>query len=359
MSLSAVTSGATAYQWQYNGTNIPGATNSTLSIPNIGGYQGGLYTALVTTSGGTIASSPATVAVNVSARLANLSSRAFVGTGAQSEIAGFVINGSTPKHILIRGVGPGLAPFALTGSLLPSTILTLFDSSSISIAADAGWSNPITLGTSPVQATVQLATSSLFTQLFAFPLTPGSGDSSMVATLPAGTSYTTQLTGSSGSTGIGLVELYDADSGIPVSDLSNISTRAFVGTGSQAAIVGFVISGSTAQTVLLRAIGPALSQFGISGNLANPQLILFDNAGLVIATNTGWGNASVKGSSQVAAGIAPATAQIMSQVYAFTLPANSADCAMLATLPPGIYTAEVVGLNSSTGIALVEVYNVQ
>ena len=164
---------------------------------------------------------------------------------------------------------------------------------------------------------------------------------------------------SAAATGIGLVELYDADSGIPVSDLSNISTRAFVGTGSQAAIVGFVISGSTAQTVLLRAIGPALSQFGISGNLANPQLILFDNAGLVIATNTGWGNASVKGSSQVAAGIAPATAQIMSQVYAFTLPANSADCAMLATLPPGIYTAEVVGLNSSTGIALVEVYNVQ
>ena len=355
--LSVSVSGATSYQWQYNGTNIAGATSSTLTLANVAATQGGLYTALVTTASGTVTSNAASLAVNISARLANLSSRAFVGTGSQALIAGFIVNGSTSKQILVRGIGPSLNQFSVSGALA-NTSLALFDGTSTNIATDTGWSNSIVTGTSAIRATVQAATTAIFNQLYAFVLPTSSADSAMVATLPGGNSYSAQLTGTGGSTGVGLVELYDADSGTPVSDMTNISTRAFVGTGSQVAVVGFVISGSTSQTVLLRGVGPALAQFGISGVLATPQLVLYDSTGMVIASNTGWGNASVAGTSTVVAGIAPATGSIMGSVYAFALPTGSADCAMLATLPPGTYTAQLNGTNGSTGIGLVEVYNI-
>jgi hypothetical protein len=137
---------------------------------------------------------------------------------------------------------------------------------------------------------------------------------------------------------------------VPAATLGNVSCRAYVGTGPNVAIAGFVVTGQagSAVQVLVRGVGPSLSQFALTGVLAQPVLTLFDAAGKPLAANTAWGtNASP---SDVSAAAAAAGA--------FALPAGSADSALLATLPPGNYTAQVSGLNNTTGTALIEVYSV-
>ncbi len=126
------------------------------------------------------------------------------------------------------------------------------------------------------------------------------------------------------------------------------SCRANVGTGASVAIAGIAVTGTsgTSQQLLIRADGPSLASLGVSGVLAQPSLTLFDSKGNAIATNTVWGtNSNAAQISAAAAGVG-----------AFALPAGSADSALLVTLPPGVYTAQVSGVNSTTGIALVEVY---
>jgi hypothetical protein len=123
-------------------------------------------------------------------------------------------------------------------------------------------------------------------------------------------------------------------------------------------IAGFVIDGSTSETVLIRADGPALTQFGVVGALTTPELDLYDVNDALIATNIGWGNASVAGPSTIAAGLQPATSAVFNETGAFALPSGSADSAMVVTLPPGEYTAQIKGVNGTTGVALVEIYNV-
>ena len=132
-----------------------------------------------------------------------------------------------------------------------------------------------------------------------------------------------------------------------------------MGAGIQALVAGFIISGSTSETVLIRGVGPALSQYGVAGPLASPQLTLFDGTGAVIATNAGWSNGPIRGPSNAAAGLQPATPATYARVLAYALPSGSADCAMVATLPPGAYTAQVSGLGGATGVALAEVYEVR
>jgi hypothetical protein len=130
------------------------------------------------------------------------------------------------------------------------------------------------------------------------------------------------------------------------SQFINISTRAYVGTGGSIAIAGFVISGSSLEQVLIRGVGPTLSQFSVSGVLAQPVLTVFDSSGNQVATNTGWGSNS--NPSQVSAAFAA--------TGAFNLPSGSADSALLLSLAPGSYTAQLSGLNNTTGNALIEVY---
>ena len=141
-----------------------------------------------------------------------------------------------------------------------------------------------------------------------------------------------------------LAELYDADSGSPPAQLINVSARALAGTGSAVLTAGFVISGTGTETVLIRGIGPGLTQFGVAGVLSATQITLFDSTGTPIGSNAGWG------------GGATLTAAFL-HVGAFALDPNSADSAMLVSLPAGSYTVEVVGLNGATGIALAEVYD--
>jgi hypothetical protein len=150
--------------------------------------------------------------------------------------------------------------------------------------------------------------------------------------------------GTTTGTGVVLAEVYDADTGIPAAQIVNLSSRAFVGTGSNILIAGFVIAGSTSQTVLIRASGPALEAFGVSGTIPDPQLLLFDSNQNLVASDSGWG-----GSLQIAAAASAAGA------FAWKVP-SSDDSAVLITLPPGNYTAQVSGASGDTGVALVEIY---
>jgi hypothetical protein len=281
-------------------------------------------------------------------RLINLSTRARVGTAANVMIAGFVVGGagtSGAEPLLIRASGPALAlaPFNVPGTL-PDPQLTLTNvsvSPNLVIDGNSGWA-----GSSKV--------SLISAQVGAFPWSvPTSHDAALVETLLAG-NYTAEVAGEGGDSGVALVEIYDATPAgtyTPASPrLVNLSARVQVGTGANVVFAGFVIGGSTARTVLIRASGPALAAppFDIPGVLPDPQLTL-TNVGvtpnLVMAINTGWGDD-------------PLTAMVASSVGAFPWSASSSDCAILVTLPPGNYTAGVAGASDDTGISLVEVYEV-
>ncbi len=277
------------------------------------------------------------------AQLANLSVRSTAGTGSQTLIGGFVIQGSGTKSVLVRGDGPALASFNVSG-VLPDPVLTLFDSTATQLAANAGWGGSAAL-------------SSAFSQVGAFSLNASSKDAALLSSLGSGP-YTAQISSTSGDSGVVLIEVYDEDAGAPASRIINLSARSEAGTASQTLIAGFAIWGTGTETVLIRGVGPGLTPFGVSGVLAAPQLSLFDSTGTLIATNTNWASASTRGASSVQASLSAATSSVFALVGAFALPAASADCALVATLPPGTYTAQVTGVNGTTGVALVEIYEI-
>ena len=289
-------------------------------------------------------------------RLVNISVRSQVETGANITIAGFVIKGTagTTKNILVRGVGPALTGYGVAGAL-SGTVLSVYDSSSVLIASDTGWGNPPVAGASTVANNFRQATAADMAAVGAFGFGSGSGDSAIVLTLPPG-AYTVETTGVGGTSGVALTEVYEMDT-TDTEVFANISARCFVGTGAAVASSGFVIGGAQPATLLIRGIGPALAGFGLTGTLAAPVLSLQNlSNGSVVATSTGWSNTPVTGTLPAGASVRRATAADMSAEGAFSLTAGSADCAMVVTLPPGSYTAEVSGAGATTGTALAEVY---
>jgi YVTN family beta-propeller protein len=351
VAFNAIASGSTAvtYRWFCNGvplsdgSGISGSSTSMLYLSG-GATQAdtGIYNCVATNSvGSTSSNAAALIIVNTPTpgRLINLSCRSLVGTGANFQIAGFVVGGSGTSGsdtLLIRASGPSLVPFGVTG-VLPDPDLQLISSNSNSlVAANSGW------GGSAIISTTAAAVG-------AFSWTDTSShDSALVETLPTGP-YTALVTGASGDSGIALAEIYDAAAAGTYSPttprLINISARTQVGQGANVLIAGFVIGGTTSETVLIRASGLALTPFGVSGALPDPQLQL-NNSGGVITTNTGWG-----GNTQIAAAAA--------SVGAFSWGTSpTPDSAILITLPPGAYTAQVSGASGDTGVALVEVYEV-
>ena len=179
-----------------------------------------------------------------------------------------------------------------------------------------------------------------------------------MAGLAAG-NYSAGVASPTGGSGLALAEVYDADAANSTARLANVSTLANAG-GTNVLDAGFVISGTTDETVLIRAVGPTLgSGFAVSGALANPRLTLNDGNGNVIAINTGWTNAPTLGASTVRSAVLPATATLMTAAGAFALTANSADSALIVTLPPGSYTALVTSPTGATGLSLVEVYELR
>ena len=289
--LSATAQGAITYQWCLNGTPIAGATADSYVAT-----YGGNYTMSASNAAGSALSGIAVVTAD--SRLTNLSTRIQVGTGGNAAISGLVIAGlpGSTKQLLIRVVGPALAQFGLTGELVQPS-LSVFDSSGGLIASNSAWGTPPVPGVAAGGVVVQLPTPTLMKAVGAFALPSGSADSAMVVTLPPG-AYTAEISGVGGTTGLALAEIYEmnaSDSAV----LSNISTRADAGVGQNAAVGGFAVVGTQPATLLIRAIGPALSGFGVTGFLSQPALTVFDSRGAVIAMDLGWGVAPSGGDSTV------------------------------------------------------------
>ncbi len=345
---NAFAAGATSYRWERNGTPLASATASALVINNAGPADVGTYMAVAANSVETVRSTPATLTVaNLPAaqvgRLVNLSILTVAGSGARVLTMGAFVGGGDPGNALplvIRAVGPTLTqpPFNVPG-VLPDPTMNFYA---------AG--NP-----APIETNDNWGGSAAFADAFrlvaAFELPSASLDSAIVRTTPgvAPGGYTVQVTGKGDTNGSVIAEMYDAAGTARTAAtprLINLSTRAEIENGGNLT-VGFVLGGQSARTVLVRGIGPSLSQFSIPGLMADPRLELFNNNnGQSIASNDDWA-----GSAEISTAA--------TSVGAFGLIGGlSKDAVLLVTLPPGPYSARINGANGAGGVAIVEVYEV-
>ena len=267
--------------------------------------------------------------------LLNIATRLRVLTGENVLIAGFIVTGTDPKKVIIRGIGPSLGAVGVQGALA-DPVLELHQGST-TLATNNNWKIKDSDGTSQ-EAEIQATT-----------IQPSNdNEAALVATLPPG-SYTAILSGKNSGTGIGLVEVYDLDQ-TSNAQAVNISTRGFVDTGDNVMIGGFIAgpANSITSRILVRALGPSLQNAGVASALANPFLELHDASGATLATNDNWKVNAADGSSQQA------------EIEATTIPpTNDLESALIASLPPGNYTAIVRGTGNSSGVSLVEFYNLK
>jgi hypothetical protein len=263
-------------------------------------------------------------------RLANLSVRTQAGTGDETLITGFALSGTGTKSLLVRAVGPTLGVFGLTG-VLADPIVEIAPLGGANVAINDNWG-----GTAALKAA--------FAGVGAFALSPDTSRDAALVFSPAPGAYTAKVTGANNGTGVALVEVYDTGTG-NTPRLTNLSARTQVGTGADALFTGFVLNGNVPKRLLIRAVGPTLGAFGVGGTLADPVLEIRPlGSEEVIALNDDWrGTAALKAA--------------FASVGAFAFAADaSRDAALAIELPPGAYTATVSGRNNTTGVALVEVY---
>ena len=252
--------------------------------------------------------------------LLNVSTRVRVQSGNSVMIGGFIVTGDVAKKVIMRAIGPSLADAGVS-NVLADPVLELYDSTGRLVAQNDNCS-------------------SLPPDWIPAELRPQDGHESFISvTLSAG-SYTGVLRGANGATGVGLFELYDLD---PASArISNISTRGEVGIGSDVMIGGFIIGGDEPTKVVVRAIGPSLLASNVSNPLADPLLELYDSNGSLISSNDNW--RSTQAQQIIDSGVAPS---------------DDRESAIIATLVPGGYTAMIHDAGHATGVALVEVYNLE
>lgn len=357
---------------------------------------------------------PVTVATPVSradaaTHVANLSARAWVSSD-RPLLLGFAIRGEQSRQVLLRAVGPMLAvSFGLPQALARPRLL-LFDADGALLGENSGWA---------VTPQNVAAVGAAMMRTGAFPFSANSGrDAAMVVTLPPG-NYSLQVLDADDAGGVALAEIYDADDSAGGSRLVNVSARSTVSGEGGEMICGLVVAGTSSRQFLIRGIGPALAGFGVTTALSNPKLTVFNAGGVVISTNTRWGTggstitatagtatginaqpvitvatptlpldpaaiaaavsstvsvgsatsviavagAASSGVSTVsgAASVALSAEQVQlaaaaTATGAFALVPGSADSAVLLTLGPGAYTMQVSSVNSATGAALIEIY---
>lgn len=260
-------------------------------------------------------------------RLGNISTRAFVGTGDNVPIAGFIITGTDPKKVVLRAMGPSLTAAGVAGAVQDPT-LALHDATGAIMVFTDNWRD-----SQPTE--IELAG-----------LAPNDDrEAAIVATLSPGT-YTAVMRGRNDTTGVGLVEAYDLDSNAN-SQLANISTRAIVGSGDNVLIAGVIVSsrggnvGGPAK-FLVRGLGPSLTQSNVPNPITNPALWLYDGNGSIMALNRGWRD----------------TQRIEIQNSGLA-PTDDRESAIVANLAPGNYTAILRDDDLTNGVGLVEVYALQ
>jgi hypothetical protein len=246
--------------------------------------------------------------------LLNVSTRGKVLSGENVMIGGFFFAGGQQKKVLIRAIGPSLAQSGLEG-VLQDPVIQLFDSSGAIVASNDGWNG---------NADIALPPSDKRDAAMATPLDPGS--------------YTIVVAGASNEPGLALFELYDFDQAN--GRIVQLSTRGTVETGNDILIGGFIIGGGERTTIVVRAIGPSLTGSGVKGVLADPELSLYDASGSLIFLNNDW-----------------RTHQEQQLIDSSLAPTDEKESAIIATLPPGSYSAVVRGANDSTGVGLIEIYN--
>jgi hypothetical protein len=319
------------YQWRKDGAAIAGATNRTLTLSIITPAVAGAYSVVVTNAQGVATSSSAALTINDGGnpgRLVNMSIRTVAGSGDDTLIVGVGLGGagtSGNKAVLIRAVGPTLGAFGVGGALA-DTEMTVYRGETV-VARNDDWGGGFNFGS---------------VGAFDFLGTPPK-DSAIYNPALASGSYSVQILGKGGATGVALAEIYDASSGAfsrTAPRLVNVSARTQVGEGDNILIAGFAIGGTTPVRLLIRAVGPTLGAFGVGGVLADPKLEVLSGS-TKIAENDNW---------------LAADAATFSTVGAFNLTARSLDAALVTFLAPGTYTAQVTGVRATTGVALVEIY---
>jgi hypothetical protein len=385
-SVVATGSPAPTYQWRRNGAAIAGATGPSSVVQNITTTSAANYSVIVTNAGGTVVSKSAMLIVTTAgvrddngsdpgttgevimpepdtstpgtgdpapstddpapvtddpatdplpgsvSRLVNLSVRTLAGSGGDSLTVGFVLDGSATKSLLIRGIGPTLGSFGVGGALADPT-LALY-SNGIMMASNDDWSRV-------ADEAAAIATTSA--NLGAFSLPGDSRDAVLLSSL-AGGAYTAQINSKGAPAGAAMVEFYDA---APTSNtrLVNLSVLTRVGGDAGSLTVGFVVDGNAPKKLLIRAVGPTIGAMGVSGVLADPQLALHRGPDRLQENDNWSGDANLQ--------------TVFNQVGAFGfLDAASKDAAMVVTVEPGAYSAIVSGANGTSGVALVEIYEV-
>lgn len=348
--VGATANPAPTFQWKKGGVALAGETKATLTLKSVNKSDAGDYVVEVRNAVGWVPSNRVTLSVanqsgrssaeeddpaiatpdGVAAGLVNLSVRANAGTGSNGLIVGFVVDGASSKSVLVRGVGPTLRDFGVSGVLLDPQ-LALYSGATVTASNDDWSSN---------ENAAQIA--GISARVGAFGLADRASDSALMATLTQG-AYTVQLSGKESSTGVALVEVYDAAANSSTK-LVNLSVRTFVGSAADAPNVGFVIAGTSPRRLLIRAVGPTLGSFGVTDAIADPQLELYRGTTRV-DLNDNWGGSASLGDT-------------FAQVGAFGLSDTaSKDSVLLTTLEPGAYTVVVTGVNGAKGIGLVEVYD--
>ena len=248
-----------------------------------------------------------------------------VQTGDNVGIGGFIISGTIPKHVLVRAIGPSLAQFGVPNAL-PDPVLELHGPGGFVTITNNNWRDD------PAQETLILASG----------LAPSNDlESAIDANLAPG-AYTAVVRGNNNTTGVALIEVFDINQAA-LSKLANISTRAFVSSGDDIVIAGFILGNQSGNDrIIVRGIGPSLTQFGVPNALSDPTLELRDSNGTLIIANNDWQDNAAQAAQLIAAGLDPS---------------NPLESGIAMTLAPGAYTALLAGRNGVIGNGVVEVYD--
>ncbi len=305
----------TMYNFRFDSNRPPQAANATVGFLKTGTPITVAIQAPVPDGAATPTPTPVSQAINLSTRMR-------IQSGDNVGIGGWIITGSSPKHVLIRAIGPSLAGSGVPG-VLADPVLELHGPGPFVTVTNNNWRDT---QEAEIQATGIPPTDDF--------------ESAISATLAPG-NYTGVVRGNNDTTGVALVEVYDLDQA--VGKLANISTRAFVSTGNNVVIAGFILSNGGSNRIVVRGLGPSLTASGVPTPLSDPTLELRNSDGVLLASNNNWLDDPAQ-----AAGVTDAGLQ----------PTNEFESAIPATLPPGLYTALLAGLNASiVGNGVVEVYD--